>query len=119
MLHDFKHDINEYLRSEIISPYATQPYHRMSNLPMPPVKRIASLKDIIQFNIEHPSPQGYNQELLIMAEATDGLRNRTYVEARESNRGSARKLLDALLKNYELDAIVFPSEPRIKHFQDI
>lgn len=114
LLHDFKNDINAYLENEVQSPFAdsSRTLLKSGQGNSRNFKRIASLKDIIQFNIDHPSPEGYNQDILIMAEATDGLNNRTYIEALESNRWIARKYLDSLLIKYKLDAIIVPCEHR-------
>lgn len=122
MQHDFKHDINEYLRNEVISPYPIpSPTRSLSynkyfkNIPL---RRIECLKDIIQFNIDNPVPEGYNQELLVMSEATDGLQNTTYIEARDSNRRAARDLLDSVLMQHKLDAVVTPSDSRYEAIID-
>lgn len=77
-----------------------------------------SLKDVIQFNEEHPTPEGYNQELLVMSEATDGIRNETYVQARDGNRDAAKQALDSVLVNYNLDAVVAPSDSRYESILD-
>lgn len=120
LTYDFKHDFNEYLRTEVASSHS---------LPIPSVysysttpdnvsdaaqerRKIASLKDVIQYNEEHPTPEGYNQELLIMSEATDGIHNETYIKARDANRDAARQVLDSVLLMHNLDAVVSPSESR-------
>ncbi|CAL8142432.1 unnamed protein product [Orchesella dallaii] len=97
VLHDFKHDINRYLREETVQ----------FQFPM-----IRTLKDIIQFNKDNPNPEGYNQDLLELSEATDGLKNETYIKARDGNRAATREYLDTLLIEQGLDAIAVPSEPR-------
>ncbi len=47
-----------------------------------------------------------------MTQATDGLLNQTYIEARDSNRALAKEYLDYVFDKYNLDAIVTPSEYR-------
>lgn len=101
--HDFKHGINEYLKKEVTL---------ASTMPTP-----SCLKDIIRFNEENPTKEGYNQELLVESEATDGLENSTYIEARDSNRAAARELLDSALVKLKLDAVIFPSEPRLNKLE--
>lgn len=78
-----------------------------------PEKKIESLADIIKYNEEHPTPQGYNQENLIMSQATDGLDNATYIEARDSNKKLVNEYLELIFEQYNLDLIVTPSESRV------
>ncbi|CAL8096513.1 unnamed protein product [Orchesella dallaii] len=121
LLHDFKFGINKYLSNDIISPFPVPSHYKPSSKYLPPKAapmKIASLKDIIKFNDEHLSIEGYNQELLLLSEATDGLNNRTYIEARDSNRAAARELLNSVISTYKLDAIVVPSEPRFESVLD-
>lgn len=107
LLHDLKHDFNEYLNNDVIHPTSSEAYNMF---PIRPT--ITSLKDVIQYNEEHPIPEGYNQEHLVAAEATDGLLNETYIEARDSNRAFSKELLDSIFETYNLDAIVTPSDSR-------
>lgn len=102
MEHDFKHDFNEYLKTEVLSP----------SVPAPKSRKITCLKDVIKFNEEHPTEEGYNQELLVLSEATDGIHNKTYLEAREGNRNAAKGVLNWVIEKYNLDAVVTPSESR-------
>ncbi|ODM88938.1 hypothetical protein Ocin01_17746 [Orchesella cincta] len=97
VLHDFKHDINRYLREETVQF---------------PFKKIRTLKDIITFNNENPSPEGYNQDLLELSQTTDGLQNETYIQARSENLAVTKEYLNELLFKQGLDAIAVPSEPR-------
>lgn len=105
LTHDFKHEFNEYLNNEVIGPFPIPGLHTNTSF-----RRIKSLKDVIQFNIDNPSPEGYNQVLLEMSEATDGLQNSTYIEARDSNRKAASDLLDYVLTRYNVHAVVTPSD---------
>lgn len=81
-------------------------------------RKMNSLKDIIEFNKKNPPPEGYNQELLIRAEATDGLQNRTYLEVKRRNIVAARAILDTVLIENNLDAVITPSEPRSDTFPE-
>lgn len=80
--------------------------------------KIKSLKDVIQYNLDHPDPEGYNQEILLQAEKTDGLENKTYIEARESVHAASKKVLDSILVTYDLDAVLVPSEARFESILD-
>lgn len=110
MGHDLKHDFNEYLKTEVFTSY---PLHNQTTDPSSPSRKITCLKDVIKFNDEHPSEEGYNQELLIKSEATDGIENKTYLEAKEANRNAAKAVLDWVIEKYNLDAVVTPSETRL------
>jgi amidase len=91
---DFKHDINEYL-GKILS------------------KRFPkNLKELIQFNNEHKNEvmPYFGQELLIEAEEKGSLASEEYKSALEScHRYSRKEGIDAVLNEYQLDAIIAPS----------
>ncbi|XP_035709963.1 probable amidase At4g34880 isoform X2 [Folsomia candida] len=94
--HEFKYSLNKYIRRDVV--------HLENELQ----RKISSLADIIKFNIEHPTPEGYNQTHLIGAEATDGLQNTTYQNARDTNRKLSRKLLSEVMDMNRVDAIAAP-----------
>ncbi len=109
LLHDFKHDLNEYLQNDVI-PTSPEPDSVFSTQH----SGITSLKDIIDYNEQHPFPEGYNQEGLKIADTTDGLLNETYIDARDTNRAFAKQFLESVFEQYTLDAIVTPSDSRIQ-----
>jgi len=94
MLHEFKWGLNRYLDQDMDLAQA----------------RSRSLGDVINYNIKHPVPEGYNQVTLLRSELTNGLGNKTYLGYREQNQNAARRYLNSLMKNYNLDAIATPSE---------
>lgn len=102
--HEFKYDFNQYLKNDVTSVSA-------------PTK-ISTLSDVIRFNERHPIESIYNQDYLIEAEATDGLQNQTYLRAKDATFTTAKALLDSVLSNYNLDAVIAPSEPRNLGFLD-
>lgn len=125
LFHEFKYYLNKYLQEDVANKYPLPrpPSLFSSNIVstetpeaylsgISPYRRVKTLEDIIKYNNEHPTPEGYNQDYLIMAQATDGLLNETYIEARDSNRALAREYLDYVFDKYHLDAIVTPSEYR-------
>ncbi|MFX1384706.1 MAG: amidase [Promethearchaeota archaeon] len=94
LLYDFKQDLNEY-----ITKYG-------------PIKSIRTLNDIIKFNIEHDEKvmPYFEQELLNMANEKGTTRSEEYKEALEKCHRLAREEgIDAVLREYSLDAIVAPS----------
>lgn len=91
LLHDLKHELNEYLQNEMI-------HNEDSPL---------SLHDIIEFNSHNPD--GYSQKLLMDAELTDGVNNKTYLAALQTNQNSSRELLTRIMTAYKLDALLFPN----------
>ncbi|MCP4752940.1 MAG: amidase, partial [Proteobacteria bacterium] len=95
LLHEFKAGINTYLSK------------------LGPEASVHSLKELIEFNRRHrrQTMPYFGQELLLMAQAADGLDSRGYLEALETNRLLARtEGIDAVLQEHGLDAIVAPSD---------
>lgn len=74
-------------------------------------RKIFSLADIIKFNKLNPAIEGYNQNDLEMAEATDGLQNKTYLAAKEHNKRNSVMYLDSIFAKYKVDALATPCSP--------
>jgi amidase len=94
LVYEFKVDLNAYLR-------------QTSN-----TVSVKSLKQLIAFNKENKDPMlEYGQSLLEMSEATSGtLTEPEYIEAREKDLYySQENGIDAVMKQYNLDAIVTPN----------
>lgn len=94
--HEFKHLINNYLKQNVD--------HYESELG----RNITSLADIIEYNDLNPPNEGYNQSLLKLSEATDGLQNTTYIKARNESREQSTLYLDSIFDEYEVDALATP-----------
>ncbi|WP_448546635.1 amidase [Thalassotalea fusca] len=93
LLHEFKHDINQYLSQ-------TAP-----SLPK-------SLAQVIEFNKQHAQQvmPFFEQELLEMAQATKGLNDEGYKTAlAQSKLLTQDKGIDALLTAHDLDLIIAPT----------
>lgn len=71
-------------------------------------QNITSLADIIAFNELNPPSEGYNQNTLIAAEATNGLRNKTYVSALHEYRRDTTRYLDSIFDANVVDALATP-----------
>lgn len=95
-VHEFKYGVNNYLRNDV--------KHSETELN----RNINTLADIIRFNEMYPPIEGYNQNTLIAAEATDGLRNKTYLAARHENRRDAARYLDSIFDENGVDALATP-----------
>ncbi|HTI14894.1 MAG TPA: amidase [Dictyobacter sp.] len=90
---EFKADLNAYLSELIESPVRT-------------------LEELIAFNIEHATQEMpyFDQETFIKAQATKGLDDPTYLQAlEESHRLSRDEGIDAVMNEYNLDALIMPS----------
>lgn len=92
LLHEFKHDLNEYLGW------------------LGDAAPVSSLADIIAFNERDRdrSMPFFGQEILILAEATDGLSSPEYLAALETAKLAATGI-DSLLAEHALDALVAPT----------
>jgi amidase len=93
LLFEFKADLNKYLSELISSPVRT-------------------LADIIAFNNAHASQElkYFGQELFLLAEATTGLNDPTYLAAlAEDQRLSRQEGIDAVVNKFNLDALVMPT----------
>lgn len=96
--HEFKFSINNYLKNDVRHANST-------------VKRnIFTLADIIKYNEMNPVIEGYGQSALKLSEATDGLRNRTYLNARIENRRKSIMFLESFFKKYDVDALATPCD---------
>ncbi|HEX8414895.1 MAG TPA: amidase [Sphingomicrobium sp.] len=95
LMFEFKDGLNTYLRS---SPAAI------------PVR---SLADVIAFNNAHAAQEMplFGQELFLQAEATNGLKDPTYIKARAKSLRVAKSGIDGMLRSYKLDALVGPTMP--------
>ncbi|KAJ3983326.1 amidase signature enzyme [Lentinula detonsa] len=94
---DFKIEVNEYLSA-------------LREVPT----GVRTLADLIQFNVDHPElelPEGYSdQSKLIQCQATNG-RDEAYGKALARNLElGATRGIDAVLKEYNLDALVLPAK---------
>jgi len=100
LLYEFKAEINAYLRS------------RIPNDAYPGAPRPASLAELIAFNqatrdVEMPY---FGQEIFELAEATAGLDDPVYLEAKAQARSLGREQgIDAVMDHYALDALVAPT----------
>lgn len=94
--HEFKHYLNVYLSNEL--QYVGTERNRT----------IYSLADVIQFNEMNPPAEGYNQRILLASEATNGLRNKTYVATRHEYRRDTIRYLNSIFDENEVDALATP-----------
>ncbi|WP_343792437.1 amidase [Brevundimonas kwangchunensis] len=97
LLTELKHDLNAYLAS-------TDPAQ----------VRTRTLADVIAFNAAEPrETELFGQDLFERAEATGGLQDPTYVEARTSSlRGAGPEGIDRMMADHELVALVAPTTSR-------
>ena len=94
LIYEFKVDLNAYLRKT------------SADVP------VSSLKDVIEFNLQDPEKMlKHGQTLLIQCEETSGtLTEAAYIESREKDIYlSQEQGIDAAMKKYSLDAILFPN----------
>lgn len=94
--HEFKYYLNNYLRNDV--------HHLEIELN----RNISSLADIIRFNELNPPTEGYNQNTLIAAEATNGLRNKTYISALHEYQRDSTRYLDSIFNENAVDALATP-----------
>ncbi|XP_037037342.1 probable amidase At4g34880 [Bradysia coprophila] len=92
--HEFRHSVNLYLANDV--------EHREIERN----RTIYSLADVIKFNELNPPVEGYNQSILLLSEATNGLRNKTYVSSLHEYRRDAKRYLDSVLN--DVDALATP-----------
>lgn len=71
-------------------------------------RTIFSLADVIKFNDLNPPSEGYNQNNLILSEATNGLRNKTYLSALHEYRRDSVRYLDSIFDESDVDALATP-----------
>jgi amidase len=94
LTYEFKTDLNAYLKN------------------LHPSYPIRSLKDVIEFNLKHEEKMlKFGQVVLLKAEETSGtLTEEAYIKAMEEDYyHSTENGIDSAMKEYELDAIVFPN----------
>jgi amidase len=92
-LYEFKADLNAYLKTHSA--------------------RVHSLSDIIAFNEAHRDLEMpfFEQEIMVMAEKKGPLTEDAYVDMLEKNhRLSRTEGIDAIIKKFQLDAIVAPTK---------
>lgn len=92
--HEFRHSVNLYLANNV--EYRETERNRT----------IYSLADVIKFNELNPPIEGYNQSILLLSEATNGLRNKTYVSSLHEYQRDAKRYLDSVLN--DVDALATP-----------
>lgn len=93
LLYEFRHDIDAYLARLIESPVRT-------------------LEDLIAFNEAHADEElrYFGQELFLLAQQKGPLTDEAYLKALEKNRRLGRQDgIDAVMDQYQLDAIVAPT----------
>jgi hypothetical protein len=99
-MHEFKAELNDYLRLAV---------GNNEVLVGGQVKRIKDLADIIKFNERFPSPEGYDQAVLIQSQETDGIKNKTYIAERDKNKLGAQLYANYIFEKYSVDAIMIPT----------
>ncbi len=93
LVYELKADMNAYLAELVESP-------------------MRSLADLIAFNIQHAEEEMpyFGQELFLRAQATTSLDDPEYLNAlAENHRLSRQEGIDAVMNEYQLDALVVPS----------
>lgn len=98
LLYEFKATLNRYLAERIPDPHAATPAPR-------------SLAELIAFNEQHAEREliFFGQELLLQAAAVGDLDDPAYQQALAASRDEARKALDTVLYEQQLDALVAPA----------
>lgn len=94
--HEFKSSINNYLRNDV------KHFERKMG------RKIYSLADVIEYNERNPGIEGYDQNLLKFSNATDGLLNRTYLNARNEIFRNSIEFLELTFDKYGVDALASP-----------
>lgn len=97
LLYEFKHAIAAYLATRVGEPGAAEPPR--------------TLADLITFNEQERERElaFFGQELFLMAEAVGDLREPAYQEALAASRDGTRRMIDQLMEEHRLDALVAPS----------
>lgn len=92
LIYEFKPAINKYLSQ------------------LAPNVAVHSLRELIDFNNRDPERMlKYGQAVLLKSEATSGtLTEPEYIAARINGQRTARERIDSLLKQHNLDALLFP-----------
>ena len=93
LLFEFKHDIAQYLQGNTGPGYPK------------------TLQDLIDFNNAHAAQElkYFGQEIFLLAQATDGLSDPVYQQARTDATSIAQHAIDDTLAKYDLDAIIAPT----------
>lgn len=100
LLYEFKAELNAYLATR-------EPNPRFPDAPKP-----RTLTELIAFNeaVRDVELKYFGQEIFLLAEETPGLSDAAYVEAKaEARRLGREEGIDAVLDEYELDALVAPT----------
>jgi amidase len=95
LLHEFKHDLNQYLAKR-------------------PEGTPRTMNEVIAFNVENADTEleWFGQEFLEQAAVLPGLDDPAYIAARQNSLKTARDDgLDQVLRTHELDALVAPAFP--------
>lgn len=71
-------------------------------------RTIYSLADVIRFNEMNPPTEGYNQNNLLLSEATNGLRNKTYLSTLHEYRRDSVRYLESIFNANNVDALATP-----------
>ncbi len=95
-MHEFKYSLNNYLKDDV------------EHLEFELGRKITSLSDIIEYNDLHP--EKYQQNLLKLTNATDGIRNSTYLRAKNVMRKESFMFLESIFKKYDVDALAAPCQ---------
>ena len=102
LAYEFKADLNQYLAGRVPHP----------DYPAEPIPR--TLAELIAFNEANADTEmpHFQQELFEIAQAKGSLTDEVYLEALETNhRLSRQEGLDAVMAEYNLDALVAPTGP--------
>jgi amidase len=93
LLFEFKHDIAAYLKAHTTARYPK------------------TLQDLIDFDNAHKAQEMkyFGQEVFLQSQATDGLSDPTYIQARKQATSIARHAIDDTMAKYHLDAIIAPT----------
>jgi amidase len=100
LLFEFKAQLNEYLATRVANP-------RFPDAPKP-----RTLAELIAFNeaVRDVELKYFGQEIFELAEATTGLNDQAYLDAKaEARRLGREEGIDATLDQFDLDAIVAPT----------
>lgn len=91
LLYEFKHDLNKYLTAANTG---------------------FTLKKLIEFNKKHADKElvHFGQELFVQAQATAGITNKTYLNARQqAQQLMGKNGIDKVLKKHKLDLLIAPT----------
>ena len=91
LLYEFRDGLNRYLEN--------------SRAP------VTSLADVIHFNVENSDRVMpiFDQDIFLAAEAKGPLTEQQYLDAKHASRQTARNIIDTLMDEHELDALIAPT----------